>query len=442
VARRRDYPPARVRRALRKYALVEQQLAVAPGMDLRLLAVDDAYSLLDRMVEQEARALQRAERYPYWAEVWPAAVGLARWFCTSGAAPPPASALELGCGLGLVGIVLARLGWQVEATDFVEDALVFATRNAVANQVAARHRVGYLDWANPTGEPAPCVVASDVLYEPKNHRHLLRVLQHLLEPGGWFFTSDPGRAPAPGFLGLLTAAGYQHTPHRVELCWQGFPHVVDIHALRKPPAGPLAAASGRVDGGYGALSQDADVRGDLRRGQRFRIEPRGLVGLRRVDTQRPAQDPCEEDEVDVLMVRANRLQQHADGRPEDGDRTPDLRGAEQLHAQPGLLGDLTHGGGLGQLRRLDVPARGQPGLALAVPQQQGAALPDDERRGGEVAGQDGQARLHGQRAGFAPGRGGGPARAGAKQYTGGRPGVKRAPDQGRATGGGPADATC
>lgn len=87
-----------------------------------MIEVEDAYSLLDRMIEQEGR-LHRVERFPYWAELWPASLALSRWFCQVDDLPRVDRALELGCGIGLVGITLAHLGWNVEATDFVEDAL-------------------------------------------------------------------------------------------------------------------------------------------------------------------------------------------------------------------------------------------------------------------------------------------------------------------------------
>ncbi len=242
MARIRSYSAKQIRRTMRKYVLASQEFRVAPGIDVRVVAVDDAYTLFDRMVEQEARQLRRPERYPYWAEVWPAAVALAQWFAMADSAPAPARALELGCGLGLVGVALARLGWQVEATDYVEDALVLTAHNAHLNQVSMGLSVGYLDWNHPTGATAPYVVASDVLYDPANHAPLVRALHRLLEPSGWFYTSDPRRAPAQRFVGLLTDRGYEHAVHCVRLQWRGGEHTVDIHAFGKPAA---PAARGR-----------------------------------------------------------------------------------------------------------------------------------------------------------------------------------------------------
>ena len=195
--------------------------------------VDDAYVLLDHMIEQEGR-LHRVERFPYWAELWPASLALSRWFCQTDALIRPGRVIELGCGLGLVGITLARLGWNVEATDFVEDALIFASHNAGINQVTGRHHVAYLDWSNPVGKPCECLVSSDVIYEKKNHPYLARVLRKLLLPGGRFYLSDPKRQAGSHFVEMLQKQGYEHQCENLVQSWKSLEHQVDIHIFTKP----------------------------------------------------------------------------------------------------------------------------------------------------------------------------------------------------------------
>jgi len=241
VTRTKHYSRSRISRTIRKYTVIEQAVAVVPEHTLRIVAVEDAYSLLDHMIEQEARSGRRVERFPYWAEVWPAALALACWLCTSERAPRPGTALELGCGLGVVGIVMARLGWTVEATDFVEDALIFTARNASLNGALPRHRVGYLDWRNPLGDAAPCIDWADVLYERKNHPYLARVLRNLLLPGGWFYASDPARPPARDFVRLLRDQGYEHSSERMQVRWRSTVHSVDIHRFHRPSADEASA---------------------------------------------------------------------------------------------------------------------------------------------------------------------------------------------------------
>lgn len=51
---------------------------------------------------------------------------------------PVGRALDLGCGLGRATIFLARLGWQVDGVDFIEQAVVEATRRAHLAGVAER----------------------------------------------------------------------------------------------------------------------------------------------------------------------------------------------------------------------------------------------------------------------------------------------------------------
>ena len=225
------YSSKQIRNTLKKYTVKTTELTVADSVKLKLSEVEDAYGLLDRMIEQEGR-LHRVERYPYWAELWPAAVALSRWFCSAGL--ESRRIRELGCGLGLVGITLARLGWRVEATDFVEDALVFTTYNARENRVANRLSVSYLDWSNPVGRPCDCLVASDVVYEKNNHPYLARVLRTLLLPGGYFYLSDPRRPLARPFVKMLKQQGFGHRSESVEVGWKSHKCKVDIHILEKP----------------------------------------------------------------------------------------------------------------------------------------------------------------------------------------------------------------
>ena len=217
---------------MNKYALKETALTLCKECVLRLVEVEDAYALVDRLVARKA-CQPEAERFPYWAEIWPASVALARWFYLN--EPKPASlTVELGCGIGLVGIALARLGRQVEATDFVEDALIFATYNAQLNKAIGHHRVSYLDWRNPVGAPVECMVAADIVYERRNHPLLLRLLHQRLRPGGCFYLSDPGRPTAGSLVNALRDQGYDHRQERLVQPWIASNFQVDIHIFRRP----------------------------------------------------------------------------------------------------------------------------------------------------------------------------------------------------------------
>lgn len=230
----KHYTNRQLRRALAKFSTKETEVDLGPGQVLHITEVEDGYALLDRMVAQEARGGQRTERFPYWAELWPSSVGLAQWFCDQDLEAPAGGAKELGCGLGLVGLTLARLGWRVEATDFVETALVFATHNARANQVGVHHGTAYLDWRNPTGLPVSCLVAADIVYEKKNHAYLNGVLHHLLLPGGRFYLADPQRPAAGHFVAMLEQQGYGHQVEMRPVRWKSLDHQVHIHTFTKP----------------------------------------------------------------------------------------------------------------------------------------------------------------------------------------------------------------
>ena len=170
--------------------LVEEVVPLR-GRDLRLLRPRDAEALLDE------EAFQQEEYLPYWAELWPSSLALARMI--AGRSLRGARTLELGCGLGLPSIAAALAGGRVLATDWSPEAVEVAATNAERNGADLETLV--CSWTEPepllARAPWDLVLASDVLYERRNGDALLPLLPRL-GPEVWL--ADPGRPAAAPFL--------------------------------------------------------------------------------------------------------------------------------------------------------------------------------------------------------------------------------------------------
>lgn len=168
-----------------------------------LCAVAHPRSVEDLMSETEFAA---DERLPYWAELWPSSLALARHL--GELAPTPCRAMELGCGLGVVTVAALRAGHEVLATDYYADALAFTRRNALAG--AGREPLTRMaDWRAWPGDIGrfDLVVASDVLYEGRYAEIVANVIALSLSASGAAFVADPGRAAVPAFLEATEARG-------------------------------------------------------------------------------------------------------------------------------------------------------------------------------------------------------------------------------------------
>jgi ETFB lysine methyltransferase len=148
----------------------------------------------------------RDERLPYWADVWPSSVILAKRL--AGEAGGRRSLLELGCGLGIVSIIAMRSGFTVMASDYYEDALRFTRANAWRNlrrEPASR----MIDWrALPTDLATyDVIVAADVLYEMTYAQLVADVLATALAPRGTAIIADPGRIAVDQFVEACEARG-------------------------------------------------------------------------------------------------------------------------------------------------------------------------------------------------------------------------------------------
>ena len=149
---------------------------------------------------------ERDERLPYWADIWPSARVLADLLVRHQG--NGRSALELGCGSGLVACALAAAGYQVTATDYYDDALAFTAGNIARNTgVPAKTRL--VDWrAMPTDLGRfDLVVGSDVLYERAYAALVAEAIATTLAPSGAAIIADPGRLAYAEFLDAANARG-------------------------------------------------------------------------------------------------------------------------------------------------------------------------------------------------------------------------------------------
>jgi predicted nicotinamide N-methyase len=181
--------------------LVEEVVGIS-GRDLCLLRPRDAEALLTE------EAFEQEEFLPYWAELWPSALALAR--AIGGRSLRGKRTLELGCGLGLPSLAAAAAGGRVLATDWAPDSIVMTARNAERNGLTVEAL--RCSWTEPDllieRAPWDLVLASDVLYEPRNGEALLPLLPRLVDTRGEIWLADPGRVAAGPFL---TAAAERFT---------------------------------------------------------------------------------------------------------------------------------------------------------------------------------------------------------------------------------------
>ena len=166
--------------------MIEETVAVGDDLVLSLLRPEDPEALLD-----ERSFAERDEFLPYWAELWPAGLALAR------ALPQDLGGrrvVELGCGLGIPSLVAAARGAAVTAVDWAAEAVALLRENAARNGVGLA--AVEADWRAYNGA-FELALAADVLYEARNVDAVLEALRRLAPDA---LVAEPGRPHAAEFF--------------------------------------------------------------------------------------------------------------------------------------------------------------------------------------------------------------------------------------------------
>jgi predicted nicotinamide N-methyase len=222
-------------RIARRYAVVTEPLRIG-HLDLRFTRIREPDRVLDQIVAEE----DRRERItgtrkdgdelhlPYWAELWDSSFGLGTFLAEHGTRA--SNVLDLGCGMGLSGLVAAALGARVTLVDLEAPALLFARVNTLPYD--DRAHVRKLDWRRDRlDQRFDLILGADVLYERGQWEHLEPFWRAHVAPGGSVLLGEPGRQTGDMFPEWIVARGWALERFEQMVPTRGKP--IRIFALRR-----------------------------------------------------------------------------------------------------------------------------------------------------------------------------------------------------------------
>jgi predicted nicotinamide N-methyase len=194
---------------------------------LELVKVANMDELLDRITD--------VDELPFWAEIWPAAIGLAVFILRNQTFFNGKRVLELGAGAGLAGIAAKLAGAQVTQSDFIKAAFPFIGVNCLRNQVPVGNFL-LADWRNFPEVPElyDFIIGADILYEKTVHPDLEKVFHQALKPRGRVYLGDPGRGFGRQFVTGLTTAGWENIEVQIPVFYEEQNYTIDIYQLTPP----------------------------------------------------------------------------------------------------------------------------------------------------------------------------------------------------------------
>ncbi len=151
---------------------------------------------LDRFIDPE----NVFNNFPLWAKIWEPCLILADYLASM-PVNPEKRFLEIGGGLGLVGIVASSFGHKVTMTEYNHDALNFANANAHINNCSSNIEIKELDWNKPELKGTfDRILGCEIIYKKESFYPILRLFRTYLKEDGEILLSERARKSSMEFF--------------------------------------------------------------------------------------------------------------------------------------------------------------------------------------------------------------------------------------------------
>lgn len=146
---------------------------------------------------------QNAGDFPYWSQIWPAAIGLCNFLENNKDLLKNKTVLEIAAGLGLPSLLAAQYCASIIMTDYLPEPVELMVASIHHNHLAnATARI--LDWNNiPESITTDVLLMSDINYEPAIFETVFGVIQRFFNSGSTIILSTPQRLMAKPFIERL-----------------------------------------------------------------------------------------------------------------------------------------------------------------------------------------------------------------------------------------------
>jgi predicted nicotinamide N-methyase len=214
-----------------------------PGTDVTLQITKTAN--LNRLLDVAAND-PRQDHMPYWAEIWPSGIVLAGVVARERDVFQGKRVLELGPGVGVTAVAAMQAGADLVIADYDRGSLAMCALNAL-DQVGSEPEAIFVNWRKPTQEFMAAardgyaiILAADVLYETKDVKPLVKLVDRILASEGELWLAHPGRDAAERLVEEFRKRGWSDEreecaaprPDPNYRTWD----VVTVHRFRRPVA--------------------------------------------------------------------------------------------------------------------------------------------------------------------------------------------------------------
>lgn len=208
-AARPSKPPAKPKKSTTQTPAPREQEPVDDRIE-RVILGETVLSIRMPVDLQDAdyQAKSTADAKPLWGFLWPSATAMGR-LIMQGEDLSGKRIIDLGCGLGVVGIAAALRGATVVSADIRPEAIRLVTQNAARNGAQLTARV--VDFHEPPEDLGlfDGILGADILYDDGMLRGVLRFIRRHLAPDGLAILADPMRVLPGGVAGAARLSGLE-----------------------------------------------------------------------------------------------------------------------------------------------------------------------------------------------------------------------------------------